>query len=793
MAGKPSPIVEEARQRWQRCEEAEDEQRKAILLAKEFRAGNQWPDEIKIQRQGGSAIQGQAAQPPRPCLTIDRLSQPVRQISNQIKSANFAIDVLPNGNGADSETADIYKGILRRIQNQARGESPIEWAADQAIEGGIGWFRLRTDYVYHAVDGVQGPELFDQELKIERILNNLTVYCDPSSVKPTRSDARFMFVTEDLPREEFRRRFKDADYASLDEFSATGDMAQWVTDDIVRIAEYWRVVDEEQTVYVKADGTIQTGGDEPKDVLKQRVVKTPVVRMSLINAVEELEQSEWVGSHIPLIPILGEELNVDGKALLRGIITEGMDAQRMVNYMYSAAIETVALAPKAPLIVAEGQLEGYAGIWQNANRFNYSYLPYKPVSLNGTPVPPPVRDQTEPAIQAMVLMLAKSEEAIKATTGIWDPSLGNSNPREKSGRAIQALQGQSELGSSNYPDNVRRALIYAGEQMVEILPKITRPGQVMTILGVDDEPEQVILGQPYQEQNGKAVPMPDVSPEQVKMQKGLAKFFDLKQGTYSVAVQVGKSYTTRREEGAAALGELIPHLPPPMAAAVTPEFIEQLSFPGAHKIAETARRALPPELQPPADGEEQIPPKAQQAIQQLQMQLQATTKLAQELHETVQTDQVKSQAKLQERMLTEQAENERTLAKIRADQEVKMAEIATKNRELEIKLEIEMAKLGSAQMMARGEQEAQLLHQHNEAALRQQEMGAEQAESDMDRQNARDVKTAEIGLKAREGEEGRRLQREEGDKSRAFEAEQAERGRIAEQQMAREQAQRPQA
>lgn len=751
---EPTDLVKEARKRWERAAEAENAQRKQILEAKQFRAGDQWPASIKVERQGGPAVQGQAPTPPRPCLTIDRLSQPVRQISNQIKSANFAIEVLPNGNGSDTETAEIFKGILRRIQNQARGESPIEWAADGAIEGGIGWFRLRTEYVYQHAE-IDGPELFDQEVRIERILNNLSVYCDPAAVKPTRSDARFMFVTEDLPRDEYRRRYpkrKDGEpsaLASLD-FMAPGDTDTWITEDMVRVAEYWRIEDETETVHALPDGTIQRGGTAPEGA-KTRTILTPKVKCSIINGVEELEAYEWPGSHIPLIPILGEELNVDGRSVLRGVIDEGKDAQRMVNYMYSAAIETVALAPKSPLIIAEGQLEGYQALWQNANRLNYAYLPYKPTSLNGTPVPPPQRDQAEPAIQAMVLMLAKSEEAIKATTGIHDPSLGKDTAQEKSGRAIQALQAQGELGSSNYPDNVRRALIYAGEQIVEVLPKITRPGQVMTILGMDEEPQQVIIGQPYEEKDGRAIPRPDIDPEQAKLQKGLAKFYDLKAGTYSVTVAVGKAFATRREEGRMALGDLIPHLPPPMAAAVTPEFIETLDMPDAHKIAETARRALPPELRPPDDKNQPDPAQLQQQLQQMGQMLQALTQELNAKNQIIETDQVKLQAELQKAQLQEQAETER--AQIEAQ-----TRILLEQRKLEVQLEIEMAKLGSAQSMARAEIEQEQLHAHGEMVMRQQEQQAAAAQADLDRQAERD----------------------EAEQGRAFEADQAERGRQAE-------------
>jgi len=191
-------ILKEARQRWNRANEADEAQRKSILQAKSFRAGDQWDEAIKIQRSGSSAIQGQAAQPPRPCLTIDRLSQPARQVSNAIKNADFGFDVLPNGYGADDDVAKFYEGYLRRVQLNARDESPIEWAADGAIEGGLGWFRILTKYVHETWDGELTPDAFDQEMDMSRIVNTLTVYCDPSAMKPTKSDAIFMFVTEDM-------------------------------------------------------------------------------------------------------------------------------------------------------------------------------------------------------------------------------------------------------------------------------------------------------------------------------------------------------------------------------------------------------------------------------------------------------------------------------------------------------------------------------------------------------------------------------------------------------------------
>lgn len=725
-------IIAEALERWGRCDDAESEQRERIVAAKKFRAGDQWDPAIKAAREGKQGLQGQAPQPPRPCLTIDRISQPVRQISNQIKSANFAIDVMPQSAGADQDTADIFKGYLRRIQNQARGESPIEWAADQAIEGGIGWFRLRTEYVQDAPDPEQADiSIYDQELRMERIANNLTVYCDPTASKPTRSDASFMFVTEDLSKDEFKRKWPKAKLASLEEFAATGDTMGWVTKDDIRIAEYWRCTYREELWAALPDGSVRRVEDaedaKSAEAITTRVVRRPKIEGFKINACEVLEEMEWVGTHIPLIPVLGEELNIDGKAVLRGLISEGMDAQRMVNYTYSGAVENFALANKAPFIAAAGQIDPYIGIWQTANTYNYSYLPYEPISLNGTTLPPPQRQQAEPPIQAAVELMRISEEGIKATTGIFDAALGRDNPRDRSGRAIQALQGQSDLSTSNYGDGVTRALIYAGEQIIEVLPKITRPGQILHVLGLDDAPEQVMVGQHFvTEQNG--VPKA-VDPKLQTAQAGMAQFYDLKRGRYAVTVKIGKASATKREEGAAALGELIPHLPPEMAAVATPDFVEQLDFQGSHQIAEKLRKTLPPGLQGDEEQDAANVAQLQSQLQQMQMALEQLKPLADKNHADLMKVDLQKKADLVEAQMHEQGETERLRMKLAAD--IEKARIAAAKQSADLAAEAQEERLALGVNITHEQTQNQLDREHerhmaqvqHEQALEQGEQG----------------------------------------------------------------------
>lgn len=728
---RPDPRIEKARKQWKKCADAEGPQRAAILEAKNFNAGNQWPAAIKSARQGNIAIAGQPAQPPRPCLVVDRLSQPVRNIANTIKNADFGFDVLPNGGGADDETAEIFKGYMRRVHNNARGESPVEWAATDAIIGGLGWFRLRTEFVHDSWDGdPNAPEVFDQEIREERITNNLAVYCDPSSLHPTRRDAQFMFVVEDLDRDEFKRLYlggkTDTEVAvsmgSLEDFISTGDMVGWVSEDTVRIAEWHHIDYENRTFCWLVDESVMEVTKDtprpPKEQIKQeRLMRVPLVKCDIINAVQVLDSYEWVGTRIPLFPILGEEMNVDGKPILRGIIAEGMDAQRMVNYTYSGAMEMFALAPKSPIIAAAGQIDPYINIWQTANIYNYSYLPYEPVSIAGDLVPEPhmvSRDFQQ--LQAAVELMRTSEEAVKVTTSTGDASLGNSHPNERSGRALQALQAQSELANSNYPDNVRRALIAAAEEMAIVIPKITRKGQIIQILGLDDEPKQVMVGQPFKEgpDGAPVASPPEITPEMARLDGSLHQFYDLNNGRYAVTVTVGKATATKREEGAAALGDLIPHLPPEMAAAVTPAFIEQLSFSGAHKIAELARKALPPALQ--EDNKSPLPPQVQAMVTQMQQQIQ---QLTQEL----QTDQAKQQATIQSTQIKAQSDQQGTQVKAQADMQLQQMKLQAEQQMAETKLRIEMdGQLQIEQMKA--QLAIQLEQMKEEAAYRQAEMMA---------------------------------------------------------------------
>jgi portal protein len=739
-------ILDEARERFKLAAEAESTNRGLMLEDKQFHAGDQWDEAAKRARKGGQSGDGEPPQPARPCLTIDRLSQPIRQITNQQKSANFGVTVTPQDGTSDKEVAEIYQGIIRRIQNESKDDAPVDWAFESAVIAGLGWWRLLTHYCYHD-PSYEGPELFDQEIKRERIPNAMTVYVDPGAKKPTKSDARYIFISEMFPKAEFKRQWPknakgdDVSFLSLEEFTSTGDTA-WVTTEDVRVVEYWCVKTETTKLAMLENGTIVKSSDVPKGETPkaEREVEQNRVHWYKLCATDVLEEGEWAGEKLPFIPVIGEELNVDGATTYRGLVRTAMDSQRMVNFAFSGVAEQIALTPKAPWIVDPEQIEGHERWWANANTINFAWLPSKTYDEQGRQFTPPSRQAVEQPIGDMVSFLQIAQEGVKATTGIYDPGLGNTNPREKSGRAIIALQQQGDLGNSNYIESLKRSLVYEGELLLDLIPKVYRPGQVVEILGMDDESKRVILGAPFVPgEQGKA-PQAVPESEAAQMQQGLTKFYDLKSGKFSVAVTVGKSFTTRRQEGVAAISELL-QAAPQLAPVISDLWVGEMDIPGAQKIKERLEKTLPPNLQ----GDNQEEQTAAQLQAQLQQAAQMIDALSKELNaktQIIETDAVKAQAqeriastKVQGDVLTKQAEIEAENARV-------LAEAASKERiemrKLEVQLEIEMAKLQSGQAMARAEIEMQDLHHHDEMQQRDEDRLSSEAQANLDRQAAQE-------------------------------------------------------
>lgn len=701
-------ILALARQRFQTSVSAEATLRQEMVSDQRFYGGHQWPDQIKADRTNDK----------RPIITINRLPAFVKQITNPQRQSRPSIQVNPVGDGADPDTAEVIQGLIRHIEHTSHAEVAYDEAYEDAVVIGRGWFRILTEYID---DGT-----FDQEIVVKRIPNALSVYPDPAATELDYSDARYIFIVDDIPKDEYRELYGDASTASLEMFIGAGNnrTQDWFPEGRVRIAEYFYVTHEMREMClirmapvapptppgppISTDGMppggpaglppgLATGGMPPgppgappagpmmgapgmpppemmggppkppeplpvpeemvvpkeyvpegATILRTRKVKQRVVNWIKMNAAEILERRTWQGRWIPIIPILGDEIMVDGQRTLVGIVRFARDPQRMYNYWVTHLTEMIALAPRVPFIGAEGQFKGHEAEWKQANIKNFPFLEYVPVSLDGKPVPAPQRQQFEPPIQAATLATRQADNDLKAVIGLYDASLGEKGPDE-SGKAILARQKQGELTNVNFIDNFGRALWHAARVYLDLIPKVFDTERVIHIMGADDQRKQVIINTEF-------------------IQRGAPRIFDVRLGRYSITMALGPSYQNRRQEAVASMLQLVKGAPQ-LIPIIGDLMVGEMDWPVSRQIAERLKKMLPPQLQDHAEDGEDIPPQAQAKIAQMQAELEALKQVAQSMGKVIETKQIEIAGKKDVTQMTLAAQAEEGAK----DREVKLA------------------------------------------------------------------------------------------------------------------------
>ncbi len=666
---------------------SDTEQRERDAQALKFAAGDQWPDWVRQQRKGDppGTPNGVGA---RPCLTIDQLTQPVAQVVNAQKNAHLAVKLIPKQSNPQSrKVADVREGLIRNIQVESRAGIAMDWAFERAAECGRGYFEVRKVWA----DDPQHP--FDQNLIISRILRQDCIAFDPFAEQPDYSDADYAFKWVDMPEARFERDYPKAKLSSAggSELQALSETyPSWVAGDeearTYRVAEYWYASYDKGDTYAlietpQGDQVVRKADvPEGASVIQERTVWERSIDWCKITCNEILEETPWDGQYIPIIPVIWKERNLNGRRMWSGIVnSSAQDAQQGFNFMWSAAVETWGLAPKAPRELDPGQIEGFEQFWNQANTRNFPYLPRRSFEpLSGRPYLPIEHNQFDLSkMNGAMILLSQAKDNVHATTGVPPVALGNLDPHERSGKAIRALQQVSDQGSSNGLDNLATiSLTFLGMVLNDLLEYVyDRPGRVARILGDEDEPSDVILNQPFTRdpQSGQAQPVPQTPGQPMPPN---TEFYNLSEGEFAVTVSVGKSTNSRREETASAIAQLL-DAAPQMAPMISDIWVGNMDFPGAQKIADRLKMMLPPQLQQQVGQQD---PKVQ--LQQLQGQMQQAakqiellTKVTQEQQEAIQRETWKEDAETKRLAMKLQSEEKRseqqTLAKL-ADTEAKV-------------------------------------------------------------------------------------------------------------------------
>jgi len=602
-----SSVLATARSRLDMAIAALSESREDEIDDLKFYAGSpdnhwQWPADVLATR---GAVQGQTINA-RPCLTINKLPQHVRQVTNDQRQNRPSGKVIPADDHADVEVAEIFNGMVRHIEYISDADVAYDTACENQVSYGEGYIRILTEYC--------DENTFDQDIKIGRVRNSFSVYMDPTIQDPTGADAKWCFITEDISRDDYERMYPDSAPITTLQTLGVGDqnLSQWLTEDTIRVADYY-YLDYDRATLNLYPGNVTAFEGTPEDKQLKAIYGKPKrsresdrvkVKYCKINGYEILEERDWAGKYIPVVRIVGNEFEVDGRLYVSGLVRNAKDAQRMYNYWVSQEAEMLALAPKAPFIGYGGQFEGYENQWKTANTNNWPYLEVNPDVTDGSGGMLPLPQRAQPPMASSGLLQAKSgaSEDIKSTTGQYNASLGMGS-NERSGKAILARQREGDVGTYHYGDNLARGVRHIVRQLVDLIPKIYDTQRVARIIGLDGETKMVKID-PSQQEPVKKIMQDDIV---------IDKIYNPNVGKYDVVVATGPGYATKRQEALEAMAQLLQGNPSLWAVAGD-LFVKNMDWPGAQEMAKRFAKTIDPKLM--EDGDK--PPELQAAEQQIQ-------------------------------------------------------------------------------------------------------------------------------------------------------------------------------
>lgn len=666
----------------------------------------QWSDDARRARLGDGIV------PPRPMLSVSLLEQPISLIVNQMRQADLGIQVHPVSPDAEDETAETIQGLLMYEDRRCNAEQARAWAFDRSVKAGRGWYRLATVY------DNEGGEKGDQRVVVQRILHQEGVFPDPAACEPDYSDARFMFVVAWMTPSQFKAAYPGVEVPKQKDLALWSLVKQqapeWVRDDDLLVAEYWHR---------------EKVGEGAEDY------RTYCCKLCGWQVLEEPQ--EFPAPWIPIIPALGRELQpFDEERRYMGIIEPAMDPQQLHNYACSTMVENMAAEPRAPFIGYAGQFEGFEDQWRQVNVRNFPYLEVNPVvdAATGQMLPLPQRVQVDSSkMQLSLMAIQEARNMTQTATAIFDASLGKIPDKERSGKAILALQQQSDAGTSVFIQNFADiSMQHEARIRLALYPKIyDRPGRVARVLrGDDKKTEAVMLGAPFVVDPRTKRPMP-APPGQ---RQGV-KNYDLTKGSYAVSVTVGKSFQTRLAEGSDRIGQLI-QAEPALFPAIGDIYLRYQDWPGSQEIADRVAKLRDKQFPGIADKDDEgpSPEMLKGKLEQQGQMMQAMQQQMQAMGAALEGKQMELQAKVQ----IAEMQRDTQLRKTAADNETKLA-IAG--------LEARMAQVLELLSMEHEARKLQRMQAHDMGKV---VAGHAQAERQRTAQEQHEVAMAELGRPAPE-------------------------------------------
>lgn len=616
-----SPVVQRCMDARKEAQAADHDNRIKMVDDLRFAALDQWPEEIRKERNG------------RLMLTLDKINQGVKAVIGDMRDNRPSIKILPVDDGADVETAKVFTGLFRTIEQTSNATSVYLGAAEFQVKCGFGVWRIVNEFASH--------DVFEQDIFIKRVKNPLNWSFDPMANEITKHDGRWVFGLSQMHKEDFKKEFPEVEPKDIDEMFDGEGFGDWTDDKDVIFAEYYEKIPKKKRLCLLSNGhtidkdkldeeTLNVIGMSGVTVIKERQVDSYEIHYYKVTGKTEFDHQVLPWQYFPVIPVYGEIDNIEGEEIIRGLVRPAKDPQRLYNYVSSADVEQAALQPKAPYIGTAKMFAKWKSMWYRANKDNLPFLPYTPDP--GAPGMRPERSQPPVASSAYIQRAQIAESDIKSAMGVHEASFGQES-NAISGKAKLIEQQSGIVTNSVYMANLATAIEHTGRVIVDMIPHIYDTMRVLRITGEDGQDEEVQVNRPYLSADGKRIE------------------HDLTRGKYDVRVSVGPSYKTKRAEAVETLFQMAQSMP--IIAQIAPDLIaKNLDIPHADELEARLRKMLPPGLIEEKDPEklaQMQQAQAQQAQQQQQMLMLQIKQMLTEMEERQSKTQL-NQAKATETM-----------------------------------------------------------------------------------------------------------------------------------------------
>lgn len=703
-----SPFIVAAKARFKLANDAAKKQREREREDLRFYALDQWPADVRASRAGQNASNGLPPVPARPCLTIDTVRKPVDMIVNQERQSDIGFELVPAddwggiADPVDDKEIEIREGLTRRIQRESEAGDARSWAFQRAVIAGSGYYAVLTRYM--------PGKTWDQEVYVHRFYDQASVTLDPFHEQPDGSDAEYAFIGVDMPWEQYQAEYPRnaagqhnsvCDMTDDEWQSCCEQTPEWFATEgegrTVRVVEYYYTDYTSRELCRVADGT-SAWADEVEDksqILDRRTVVDKKIKWAKIDGCQVLEETDWPSPFIPIVKVLGNELQpYDKERRVEGVIRPVRDPAMGINFMVSKSVENIGLSVITPLMVADGQTEGFEAFWNAYNTRTLPYLPYNNRDANGDMVGPPKSAPRDAQIQPTMAATQMFNEMVQNSIGATDPTMGIVDKSVRSGKLADSLIAQANKGTANYMDNLVRSVRHEGRIINSLLFPIygQTPGRIARIINGENEAETIMIGQPFVSQNNRPVPAPpQMGPDgqplmgpNGPMPVPEAKTYRLTENArFNVVVKVAKSEGTRRDQEAQITGEMIAANPALMTWFGDLFFAAQ-DGPGSKQMSERAKVMLAPPIQQMIEskksGQTPLPPEVQGQMQQMQMQMQEMGQALQQAQSGMAEKQLEAQTRMQIAQL--EAENKLQIEQLKAQVALEKAKLEREIQEL---------------------------------------------------------------------------------------------------------------